>query len=252
MRPNAASRASAKPDAPRVITAVRRPRWPRIAGVIVVCVATIVLLAYATRVAIDLYGASLTLTRLSADPSPVAVTIGGENVAVPRNMLRGGDSVRNGQTVDRAELLLRWPGLEGYAPASAADFTDGSPFAPLVYATISPRTVALDSAARLDNIYARYFVGAPIVAPGGLTARALSAESGYTGEVVYYGPAGQQRFVARCLARATADMPATCIRDLPMGQNLTLLYRFNRDIIGDWQALDAGMQALAARLVPPQ
>ena len=216
-------------------------------GVVVIGVGAVVALGYTTRVAIDVYRAGLTLTGLSPDPSPVTLTI-----AVPRNMLRDGATIGSDKPVQQAELVLHWPGLDGYSPSLAADFKDGSPSAPLVYATVAERTVTVDSGTRLDSIYARYFVGDPVAAPAGLTARALSADSGYGGEVVYYGPAGGQRFVARCVARATADTPATCIRDLPAGHNLTLLYRFNRDIIGDWQAFDTGMRALAAQLAAPQ
>ena len=67
-------------------------------------------------------------------------------------------------------------------------------------------------------------------------------------KIVYYGPDVPQRFVARCLPVATADIPATCLRDIAIGRNLTLLYRFNRDQIADWQSLDAGIAALAGKI----
>ena len=233
---------------PRVIIpALRRPRWPRIAGGTAIAVAAIVVLGFGLRVGIDVYRASLTLSGLSPDPTPLTLTIGQDTIAVPRNMLR---AASGGGAVKQADLVLHWPTLEGYAPSLAADFRDGSPSAPLIYATISERTSALDAGSRLDNIYTRYFVGDPLTAPAGLTARALAVDSGYAGEVVYYGPPAGARFVARCLAEPTADGPATCIRDIPLGRNLTLLYRFSRDLMGDWQALDAGMRALAAKLSP--
>jgi hypothetical protein len=86
-------------------------------------------------------------------------------------------------------------------------------------------------------------------APDGLTARRLSLDSGYDGEIVYFGPAGPDRFVTRCLADAPADTPPTCLRDINIGRNLTLLYRFNRDIIHDWQELDAGIRALGDKIL---
>jgi hypothetical protein len=214
----------------------------------VLAVVTVAGLGYAARVGLDAYRASLTLTGLTDDTTPVRLTIAGETLTVPGNMLRD-PVLRAGGAATQADVVLHWPTLDGYTRSAAADFVDGSPSAPLVYGTIAGRTIALDPAARLEEIYTRYFTGDPLAAPTGLTARRLSADSGYEGEVVYYGPDGPNRFVARCLADATAETPATCIRDINFGANLTLLYRFNRDIISDWQALDAGMRGLTAQIV---
>jgi hypothetical protein len=204
-------------------------------------------LGYGVRFAINGYRASLTLSGLSDDPSPVGVTVAGEALAIPGNMLRE-TTARAGGPLKQVDVVLHWPTLEGYTKSLAADFIDGSPAAPMVYATVAQRSVALDAPTRLESVYVRYFVGGPLAAPRGLTARRLSADSGYGGEIVFYGPAESDRFVARCLAEATAETPAICIRDINFGKNLTMLYRFNRDIIGDWQALDAGMRALAAKI----
>jgi hypothetical protein len=161
-------------------------------------------------------------------------------------------ATRGGGAVKQAELLLHWPTLEGYTQALAADFIDGSPAAPMVYATIAPRSIALDPGARLDGIYSKHFVGDPLPAPTGLTARRLGAESGYSGEIVYFAAAAPERFVARCVAESTPEIPATCLRDLKVGKNLALTYRFNRDIILEWVALDDGMRALRAAIAPPR
>ncbi len=233
---------------PRLTPAIRRPRWPRVLLAVVVAGAVVAGLAYGARVGIDAYRGSLTLAGLTDDPRPVAVTIGSEALAIPGNMMRDA-SDRAGGTMKQADLILHWPTLEGFSDALATDFRDGSPQAPMVFATVAARSVALTPAERLDSVYTRSFVGDPLPAPPGLAARRLSTNSGYGGEVVFYGPPGNDRFVARCLADATVDTPATCIRDINFGQNLTLLYRFNRDIIGDWQALDMGMRSLANHLV---
>jgi hypothetical protein len=218
-------------------------------------VATLALLAagigglgYAARWGLDAYRASLTLTGLTANPMPVSLTVAGERLVIPGNMIRD-PAVRVGGPVKQADLVLHWPTLDGYTTVLADDFIDGSPAAPLVYATVAQRSVALDAPTRLRDVYARYFVGDALSVPVGLTARRLSLDSGYDGDIVYFGPDGPDQFVARCLAEATAETPATCLRDINFGQNLTLLYRFNRDLIGDWQALDTGMRALAALMV---
>jgi hypothetical protein len=233
---------------PRVAPAIRRPRWPRVLFALLLIMGGVFALGYGVRFAINGYRASLTLTGLSDDPSPVGLTVASEALAIPGNMLRE-TSARAGGPLKQADLVLHWPSLEGYTQLTAADFIDGSPWAPMVYATVAQRSVALDPASRLEGVYARYFVGEPLTAPPRLTARRLSADSGYSGEIVYFGPPGGDRFVARCLAEATAETPATCIRDINFGRNLTLLYRFNREIIGEWEALDAGMRALAGKIL---
>jgi hypothetical protein len=232
----------------RVAPAVRRPRWRRIAAGAALVVAAILALGYATRVGIDAYRASLTLSGLSDDATPVPLTVAGERLTIPRNMLRDA-AVSAGSDQKQADLVLHWPSLEGYSKSLAADFKDGSASAPLVYVTIGPRTVPLDAAARLENVYARYFVGDALPAPEGLTARRLSLDSGYDGEIVYFAAGGADRFVARCLADAAPETPATCLRDIGIGRNMTLLYRFNRDIVRNWKELDAGMHVLADRIL---
>jgi hypothetical protein len=172
------------PQAPRVAAAIRRPRWPRVLLAFGVGAVLILTLGYGTRLAIDAYRGSLTLTGLSDDTMPVTVTIAGESLAIPGNMLRD-DTARAGGVIKQADLVLHWPALEGYSQSLAADFRDGSASAPLIYLTIAGRTVALDAAARLDGLYARYFVGDPLPAPPGLSARRLSLDSGYDGEIVY-------------------------------------------------------------------
>jgi hypothetical protein len=212
-------------------------------------IGAVVAMGYGARWGIAAYRAALVVTGLSDDPAPVHLTIGDETIVVPGNMLREA-AARAGGEVKRAELVLHWPTLEGYSPALARDFVDGTPSAPLVYATVAPRSIGLDAEARLDSVYADRFVGEPLPAPDGLSAHRLGAESGYGGEVVYYSAPGPGRFVARCVSPSTPEIPATCLRDFDMGRGLAMLYRFNRQIIGDWAALDGGMRALAARIVP--
>ena len=231
-----------------MVPAVGRPRGPRIALAAALGIVAILAVGFAARLGLDAYRNSLTLTGLSADPSLVALTVAGEQLTIPGNMLRD-PAVRKGGAVAEADLLLHWPNLEGYSKPLAADFADGSPDAPLIYASIAARTVPLDATELLVGVYQEFFVGDPLPAPDGLTGRQLSPNSGYDGEVVYYGPDGPQQFVARCLAEATPETPATCLRTINIGKNLALLYRFNRDRIGDWQALDAGMQTLAVKIV---
>jgi hypothetical protein len=99
---------------------------------------------------------------------------------------------------------------------------------------------------RLSPVYAHYFAGEPVAGPSGLTGRNMAADSGYSGEEVYYARTGPVRFAARCVAAATPEVPATCIRDVNIGKTLSMLYRFNRFYLGDWAAMDRELKAAAS------
>jgi hypothetical protein len=210
----------------------------------------IVALGGLTRTVIQVYHDAMMLTGLTADATPVRLAIGAEELAIPGNMLRS-ERTRRGGPVERADLALHWPNLEGYTEALADAFRDDGANAPIVYATISTRDEALDSTGRLDEVYSRFFVEKPLPGPSGLVGRKLSAESGYGGEIVYFIPSEPRPFVARCLAEATAEVPATCLRDVNFGRGLSVLYRFNKDLLADWRTLDAGIQKLVAGFLVP-
>jgi hypothetical protein len=202
------------------------------------------------KVALQAYEGHLALTGLSDDPTPVKLVIGSEQLAIPANMLRLAKT-RQGGPVERADLALHWPTLQGYSPALADSFKLGTPSAPIVYVTISLRDSALDSTARLDQVYARFFVDKPLPGPNGLVGRRLGRDSGYEGEIVYFAPSEPRPFVARCSDEANAEVPSTCLRDVNFGHGLSVLYRFNRNILGDWRTLDAGVQGLADGFLAP-
>ncbi len=202
------------------------------------------------RTSIQLYHDAMVATGLTTDTTPVKLAIGPQDLIIPANMIRSGKT-RRGGPVDHADLALYWPGLEGYTAKTASVFADGGPSAPILYATIAARDDAMDSTDRLDEVYSRFFTGQPIAGPNGLVGRKLSADSGYDGEIVFFMPSEPRPFVARCLADSTTDVPATCLRDFNFGNGLALLYRFNRDLLGDWRTLDAGMQKLAGSFLAP-
>lgn len=191
------------------------------------------------------YHDSVALAGHSADTRSVRLVVGNEALEIPANMIRTGRQ-RRGGPMERVDLVVTWPDLDGYSAATAEAFRDGSPLAPLVYFSLVPYDSPLDADTRLDTVYARFFTGEPLKGPSGLTGRVLSGASGYEGEEVYFTAPGERRFVARCVAKATPEMPATCIRDVIVAPGLSLFYRFNRFYLGDWRAMDEGLRELVA------
>lgn len=183
--------------------------------------------------------------------SPVTFHLAGEELTIPANMIRF-PSLRGGGAVESLDLLLHWPSLEGNSRDRAEAFGDSSPLAPLIYVTIEARGTPRDSDGRLAAIYERYFVGDPIKDPSGLIGQRMSGDSAYRGEEIYFRAQAPLRFVTRCLAEATAELPATCLRDVNIGEGLSMFYRFNRSYLGNWRELDSGLKALAKEILKPR
>lgn len=220
-----------------------RPRL-RVRFVAATVVIAIVALGFGLKTALDSWQASAILSGLTEDPARVALSIAGESLSISANAMRAANA-RRGGAVEQVDLILHWPSMQGYAPELADEFNTGA--SSLMYATIAPRTSPVDSTARLETVYARFFVGKAFAGPAGLVGRQLAEDSGYRGEIVFFDPANRTPFVARCPVEWTDEMPATCIRDVDIGRGLSLLYRFDGTLLTEWAALDAAMRAFATR-----
>jgi hypothetical protein len=219
-------------------------RWGGPAAIAVVAIVVILLAGVAIHFALSAYRDREALIGLSTDPAKVMLAIAGERLSIPANTLRIA-ATRRGGPVERVELALHWPTLGGYSAEFAEDFAADLPGSAIVFASIAPREGPLDATGRLDALYAHFFAGQPVAGPAGLVGRHLSRESGYGGEIVYFATGVPRPFVARCPAQSTPEVPATCIRDINFGRGLSLFYRFNRSMLGDWQALDTRLRAFA-------
>lgn len=217
--------------------------WSVPIALAVLIIAGVIAAAYGIDQAIERYHDRVALRGLKGKPSPVRVILAEEPLVIPANMIRFRNERRGGE-LEKVDLLLHWPSLDGFSEDRAADFRKTGTGAPLVFATLTPRADAFDSDRRLDTIYDRFFSGAPFPGPSNLIGRTLDTESGYAGEVVYHAPPGTPPFATRCLAQATPEIPATCIRDVNMGYNLTLRYRFDHALLADWRSMDDRLKRL--------
>jgi hypothetical protein len=193
--------------------------------------------------AIERHHDRIALKGLNGKPSPIAVTVGSEPLVIPANLIRS-PTDRRGGLVTAVDLLLHWPSLDGFSEERASEFRDGSPQAPLLYVTITEAETPLDSTARLADIYSLYFRGPAFPGPGHLVGRYMDPSSAYRGEIVFFEPRVAEPYVIRCLAEATEEIPATCIREVNIGHGLTMIYRFNRAWLGDWRTMDDRLRRL--------
>jgi hypothetical protein len=195
-------------------------------------------------------GRSIALAGHTDDPTPSEIVIGNNVISAPANMIRFDRQRRNG-VAERLELYLRWPGLDGYSDAARDDFNHARGARNIIFLSFEERVMSRDMSGRLEPIYASMLVRPGTAGPGGTVLYAFNNQSGYLNEVlaVAAGPNGGA-FVARCLVgESAAESLAPCERDIHLGDNLSLSYRFPRELLGGWQTLDAAIRAKAESML---
>lgn len=237
------------------MTSAYAPRQSRLASAVsplllglcaLLTVVGIAAAAWAINDAINRYHDRIALKGLNGKPKPIELTVGEEDLVIPANFIRF-PTDRRGGLVTAVDLLLLWPSLDGYSEDKAKEFRDGSPQSPLIYVTITEAETPLDSTSRLTEIYKPHFTGPPIAGPGHLVGRRMADDSPWRGEIVYYQPRSGEPYVVRCLAEETDLIPATCIREVNIGNGLAMLYRFNRTWLGDWPTMDDRLRRLVSQ-----
>ena len=141
--------------------------------------------------------------------------------------------------------------MSGYTTETRAWFNNQAPDQRLVFITIDERQMSRDMSGRYEPIYALLTTPAGKT-ESGLDRRTFLPSSGYTNEalMVARDDLGGPRFVARCLAGGDAvKAVAACERDIHVGDNLSLTYRFPRSMLDDWRALDATMHGFANAII---
>ncbi len=203
-------------------------------------------LAWTVNDTINKYHDGIALKGLNGKPKPVEIGIGFADLVIPANLIRF-PTDRRGGYVTAVDLLLLWPDLDGYSDARSKEFRDTSPGAPLIYVTITEADTPIDSTARLQTIYSRDFTGPPMSGPGHLVGRRMAQTSPYRDEIIFYQPQSDEPFVVRCLAEETAEIPATCIREVTIGHGLTMIYRFNYTWLRDWKSMERRLIELVSQ-----
>jgi hypothetical protein len=172
------------------------------------------------------------------------ITIGEDSLRLAANTIRF-PSERQDGVAERADLYLTWPKMLGYTDDNKADFNDISRSSSLIFLQITQSTMSRDMSGRLDPIYSHVIDGAPFAGPNGLTAHRLRSDAGYSGEVLLTAPRlGAPDYVIRCILPATPAQATSgdCQRDVKIGKDLSVLYRFSSADLGDWDHIDAALQ----------
>ncbi len=169
------------------------------------------------------------------------IVIGDDVIAVPENMIRF-RSQRNQYNLNQLDLYAHWPSMQGYNSENTFVFDSSDPAAPLLFVTIEPRHMTKDMSGRISSIYENFFAGPPIEAGNGLVRRAFSSESAYFSEDLYYEANSPYPFAARCIHENKNIADPFCIRDIHIGRDLMLTYRFHAEFLPDWLAMDRAVR----------
>ncbi len=207
-------------------------------------VALLALLTVGISIGGSWFGKRIALAGHTDSTEQFIIQIGQDKLTLSANTIRFRDQRQSG-TSERVDLYLTWPEMQGYSAGLRSRFDDISQSSALIFLQLSQSTMSRDMSGRLDPIYSKLFDGNPQQVNFGLTLHHLRADSGYGNEIILTAPRdGQPDYVVRCLLPAPGERANSgdCQRDIHIGQDLTVLYRFSSALLQDWQHIDAAVR----------
>lgn len=197
----------------------------------------------------DSIGHALVLGDHSEVEAPHSITIGLDRLSIEENAIRFVNQRHDGPMA-RLDVALMWPEMHGYRFDDRKRFDDVNQTDTLIFIQISQSTMSRDMSGRIGPIYSQLFEGLPMPGPYGLTAHQLRPGSGYDGETLYTAPReGDTDYAIRCMKDESPDSAAAndCQRDIRIGKDLSVLYRFSRKNLADWQKIESAVIAYVSQ-----
>jgi hypothetical protein len=196
------------------------------------------------------FGRSIALAGHTDDRSLHQIVIGNNVIFAPANAIRFERARRDGPAA-RLDLYLRWPDLEGYSEATRDDFNHAQGKRNIIFVSLEPAMMSRDMSGRFAPIYSTMIVKPGVPGPVGAMLYGFTEQSGYMNEVLVVGErVGREPYVARCLSGpSTEESLAPCQRDIHIGDNLSLSYRFPKELLANWGDLDAAIQARSSQML---
>ncbi|RWG16992.1 hypothetical protein [Mesorhizobium sp.] len=211
--------------------------------------AALALLSVAISLGGKWLGRSIAMAGYTDDTTVRQVVMSNNVISVPANFIRFDQARRDG-IASRLDLYLRYPEMDGYSTAARDDFNHATT-RKIIFLSFEPRMMSRDMSGRFAPIYSALIVKPGTPGPGGTTLYGFTEKSGYLNEVLAVAERpGKDPFVARCLSGPTAEESlAPCERDIQIGDDLSLTYRFPRELLGNWQVLDAAIATQVAGIL---
>ncbi|WP_027170442.1 hypothetical protein [Mesorhizobium sp. WSM3224] len=211
--------------------------------------AALALLSVAISVGGKWLGRSIAMAGYTDDATVHQIVMGNNLISVPANLIRFDQARRDG-IASRLDLYLRYPEMDGYSTAARDDF-NRTTTRKIIFLSFEPRMMSRDMSGRFAPIYSALIEKPGTPGPGGTMVYAFTEKSGYLNEVLAVAERpGRDPFVARCLSGPSAEESlAPCERDIQVGDDLSLTYRFPRELLANWPALDAAIAAKVASVL---
>ncbi|WP_342452001.1 hypothetical protein [Ciceribacter sichuanensis] len=217
-------------------------------------IAALALLSLAVHVFGRSFGQELVLAGHSDSTASFTVAIGQDQLQLEANTTRFEDQRRDGES-ERIDLYLLWPEMTGYSKDLRRRFDDIASTDSLIFLQLSQSTMSRDMSGRVEPIYSLLFGGSPQNGPAGLTLHKFRRGTGYDNETLLTAdlPDGT-RYAVRCILPADPSLATSgdCQRDIHVGKDLTVLYRFSSLMLKDWLAIDTAIRGhIEARIKAP-
>jgi len=194
-------------------------------------------------------GERIALAGHTESTEPVDIVIGQDQIRLPANTIRFEEQRLTGRA-EHIDLYLTWPEMSGYSREERTRFNDATRPEGLIFLNLSQSTMSRDMSGRLEPIYSHLFDDRPEPGPDGLTLQRLKANSGYGDEVFFTGilPDGSD-YAVRCMMPETESQStsADCQRDIHIGRDLSVLYRFSSRLLPQWRAMEARVRDYLGR-----
>ena len=208
---------------------------------------TLLIAALAMFVTAHFFGDNLSRAGHSQSTEELEIVVGSEYLKVPANKIRF-YSQRSSSAHEKLDLYIHWPSLSGYRDSLSADFNNSNGNINLVFITIEQRNMSYDMSGRVGPIYEQFFEGAGQLTNVGLVKQPLSSDGGFIDEDLYYAASSPYPFATRCVREVASTTPF-CIRDIHIGKNLMLTYRFHQKHLPSWIELEQSIRALTKSMI---
>ncbi|MDE2463184.1 MAG: hypothetical protein KGO02_05680 [Alphaproteobacteria bacterium] len=182
------------------------------------------------------------------DPTPqttsIHLSVGGKNFVIPANYIIYPDDRRSGAH-NHLALFALMPGFHGYSRTETRQFADDGAQSRVVHMRIRADSLALAEDAQLHRVFMTYVInrhGLP--SPFGLTEYSFRLDNGYRGQDLFVGVHDGQTVVLRCWRFADSNHAPDCMRDMRLGRNVALSYRFKRTYLSQWRQIASGVRRL--------
>ena len=221
---------------------------PRFVWKITAVVAVMCIITLAIAIAGHMIGNTISRAGNTADRTLHEIVIGNDVLRLPANIIRF-ENQRVSGVQNAVDTYFAWPGMRGYSEALRNTFNQTRSANGLIFARIAQATMSRDMSGRFEPIYKRLIDGAPVAGPSGLDSYRIRTGAGYASELMYVERSNSSHpYTIRCLVEESGsemdfNTRTGCQRDISIGKDLSVTYRFSIDLLPHWREIERDVRA---------